>query len=71
VSGFDDSPAAEYAHPSLTTVHQPIYEIGRRLVNMLIRLIEGEPPDKTQVMLPTMLVVRASSGGVREQERTI
>jgi LacI family transcriptional regulator len=65
VAGFDDIMAAEYAFPPLTTIHQPIYEIGQRLVSLLISLISGEPSPETQVLLPTKLVVRASSGIVR------
>ena len=62
ITGFDDLPAAEYAHPALTTIHQPIYEIGQRLAHMLIGLIEGEAPLETQIMLPARLIVRDSSG---------
>lgn len=62
VAGFDDIPAAEYAYPSLTTVHQPIYEIGQRLVKILIGIIVGTPPPETRVLLPTKVIVRASSG---------
>jgi len=65
VAGFDDIPAAEYAHPPLTTIHQPIYEIGQRLARMLIDLIKGQPPAETQVVLPPTLVIRASSGSRR------
>jgi LacI family transcriptional regulator len=63
VTGFDDIPAAEYAFPSLTTVHQPIYEIGWKLVEMLLRLIAGESlaEAESQVLVPTELVVRESS----------
>ena len=67
VAGFDDTPAAEYAYPPLTTVHQPIYEIGQRLVKMLIGIITGTPPPETQVLLPCKLIVRASSGFARER----
>jgi LacI family transcriptional regulator len=62
IAGFDDIPAAEYAYPPLTTVHQPIYEIGQRLVKLLINIISGTPTQETQVVLPAKLVVRASSG---------
>jgi len=68
VAGFDDIPAAEYAYPSLTTVNQPIYEIGQRLVKMLIAIIERTPQQETQVLLPCKLIVRASSGYARRGE---
>jgi LacI family transcriptional regulator len=62
VAGFDDIPSAEYSYPTLTTVHQPIYEIGQRLVKMLLDIVAGRPLDQTQVILPCTLVVRESSG---------
>lgn len=62
VVGFDDLFDAEYAHPPLTTVRQPIYEIGRRLVDLLIGIIQGHPPQETQILLPTELIVRESCG---------
>ncbi|MBL8116995.1 MAG: LacI family DNA-binding transcriptional regulator [Anaerolineae bacterium] len=65
VSGYDDIPAAEYANPPLTTVHTPIYEIGQRLVRMLIALIDDQALDETQILLPGALIVRESSGGQR------
>jgi LacI family transcriptional regulator len=64
VAGFDDIPAAEYANPPLTTVHQPIYEIGQRLARMLIGLIQGQPPAESQLVLTPALVIRESSGSV-------
>ncbi len=66
ITGFDDIPVAEYARPPLTTVHQPIYEIGRRLADLLSSIVTGEPPEQTQMLLSSNLVVRASSGPRRE-----
>ena len=62
VAGFDDIPLAEHMHPSLTTVHQPIHEIGRRTCAMLIDLINGRIPKKEHILLIPELIVRASSG---------
>jgi LacI family transcriptional regulator len=62
VTGFDDIPLAEHAHPSLTTVRQPIYDIGRRTCDMLVRLIRGESLAERHVLLQPELVVRESSG---------
>jgi LacI family transcriptional regulator len=64
VTGFDGIPAAEYSHPPLTTLHQPIYEIGRRLVALLNHLILGSTPEaaQTQSLLSSTLIVRASTG---------
>jgi len=62
VVGFDDIPLAEHSHPPLTTVHQPIYDIGRMICRTLIQLIQNENPVQRQVMLGPTLVVRESSG---------
>ncbi len=62
VAGFDDIPMAETAHPPLTTVHQPIYQIGRMITEMLIRIIRGEPVESTQIILQPQLIVRRSCG---------
>ena len=64
VVGFDDIPEATRCTPMLTTVEQPIREMGRRAVELLIGLIRGESePESTHIMLPTWLVVRASTAG--------
>lgn len=62
VVGFDDLPIAEHANPSLTTVRQPIYDIGRRLVELLLPIVAGHMPQETQILLPTELVIRESCG---------
>jgi len=62
VIGFDNIPSAAYCQPPLTTIRQPIYEIGTRLSRMLIQIIEGRDPDERQVVLPPALVVRESCG---------
>ncbi len=65
VTGFDDIPMAEHAHPPLTTVHQPIYQIGKMVCEMLIRLVQGETLSPSQVILEPKLVVRQSCGSPR------
>lgn len=62
VVGFDDIPPAEHAHPPLTTVHQPIYEIATMVANMLIRLIEGMALDERHVLIEPELIIRQSTG---------
>jgi LacI family transcriptional regulator len=62
IAGFDDIPAAEYSHPPLTTVRQPIYEIGQRLVDLLNILIAGAPQQDSQILILGELVIRASTG---------
>jgi len=64
VVGFDDIPLAEHAHPPLTTVRQPVYEIGRRVCRMLVRVLSGEPleVDEFQVLFEPQLTIRDSTG---------
>jgi len=62
VAGFDDLPQAAYAHPSLTTVSQPIFEMGRRAIQMLVAQLEGENLEGRYDRLPCRLVVRESGG---------
>lgn len=61
VVGFDNVPESALAEPSLTTVEQPIHEMGRRAIDLLIKLIRGEPVEATHVRLTTRLVVRQST----------
>ena len=63
VTGFDDIPAAEHITPPLTSVHQPLETIGKRLMEMLLDILHGPPPETKQVLIKPQLVVRASSGG--------
>jgi LacI family transcriptional regulator len=60
ITGFDDTPLAEHTHPPLTTVHQPIYKIGRMVCEMLIKRIQGETPKPAHILLQPSLVIRQS-----------
>lgn len=60
VVGFDDVLVAPRLTPALTTVHQPLFEMGRVATNMVLRLVSGESLDSTRVELPTTLTKRAS-----------
>lgn len=62
IGGFDDIPLAAYVSPPLTTLHQPIYDIGRRTCAMLIEILSGKTPVNPHVLLTPSLIVRASSG---------
>jgi LacI family transcriptional regulator len=61
IVGFDDTPEAEAAHPALTTVHQPLRELGRMAVSLLVRLMDGHQVEPVHVALATRLVVRSST----------
>jgi DNA-binding LacI/PurR family transcriptional regulator len=60
VAGFDDLPAAAAAVPPLTTVRQPLLEKGWEAGRLLLEASAATEPRR--VILPTELVVRASTG---------
>lgn len=62
VTGFDDIPISEYVQPSLTTVSQPIYQIGRSACEMLIELLSTKASGRRQVLLEPTLIMRHSTG---------
>jgi LacI family transcriptional regulator len=62
VVGFDDLPVARWVSPPLTTVRQPLAEMGRAAAGMLGGLIEGEPLRSRRLELSTELITRESTG---------
>ena len=65
VVGFDDSEQAEIVSPPLTTVRQPLAEMGRMAVSLLLRLLENQRVDALRIQLATKLVVRESTAAPR------
>lgn len=61
VVGFDDSAVARQTDPPLTTVHQPLEEMGRQMARMLVTRIGGAQPTHRHLLLDTHLVVRHSA----------
>lgn len=61
VIGFDDSPSARHTDPPLTTVRQPVEEMGARTAQELVALISDPTTHRSSVVLPTELVVRESA----------
>jgi len=60
VVGFDDFEGAQYTDPPLTTVRQPVTELGRLLARQLVRLIAGEEIEDA-IILETELIIREST----------
>jgi DNA-binding LacI/PurR family transcriptional regulator len=60
IVGFDDNAGAKYTEPPLTTVRQPIFEIGRTLARQLLKLAAGKEIEPS-VVLPTELIIRESA----------
>jgi LacI family transcriptional regulator len=62
VTGFDDIDVSRAATPRLTTVRQPLQEMGRTAVTMLMRQLDGHAHEALSMELETRLVVRESTG---------
>ena len=66
VVGFDDILSAAYATPSLTTVRQPLAEMGRRGAKVLLeRIADRKKPFATDIFMESELIVRESTGPVK------
>ncbi len=60
--GYDDVPAAEYFEVPLTTVHQPMVEIGRKATEILLEKIKRGPEHQLQqIILQPRLSIRRST----------
>ena len=60
ITGFDDNLYAQLACPSLTTIHQDIFQRGTIAAEYLFKMIDGWNPKTTNLSLPVRLVVRDS-----------
>jgi LacI family transcriptional regulator len=65
VVGFDDVELATIVSPALTTVRQPLAEMGRTAVSLLTRLLENQRIETLHIELATRLVVRDSTAPLR------
>ncbi|WP_435206024.1 LacI family DNA-binding transcriptional regulator [Micromonospora sp. bgisy143] len=61
VIGFDDAPVARQADPPLTSVFQPVEEMGRQMARLLVARIRGDDLPAPHILLDTQLVHRASA----------
>ncbi|SCF17639.1 transcriptional regulator, LacI family [Micromonospora coriariae] len=62
VVGFDDLPLAGHTHPPLSSVRQPLREMGAAAARTLIAHLAGTPLPDTPTVIPTDFTVRASTG---------
>jgi DNA-binding LacI/PurR family transcriptional regulator len=60
VVGYDDIPAAEYCDPPLTTIRQPMQEVGKVATKLLIQAIEQPGMEQGEVLLKGELIQRRS-----------
>jgi len=65
VVGFDDLPEVRWSSPPLTTVRQPLAEMGRLAARTVLRLAQGERIPSPRVELATELIVRDSTTHLR------
>jgi len=61
--GFDDLPGSAYTTPPLTTIRQPLYDMGKIATNALLTLINGDPV--LAQIPPLELVVRETTRRIR------
>jgi LacI family repressor for deo operon, udp, cdd, tsx, nupC, and nupG len=66
VVGFDDIRFARHVDPPLTTIAQPMRDIGHGTVRLLLEILGGRTSPPESVTLPHTLVVRASTAPPRE-----
>lgn len=58
IVGYDDIPVAAYCHPPLTTIRQPMIEVGQLAARLLIQLVENPETERREVLLKPELVKR-------------
>lgn len=61
IIGFDDVPQAALVRPALTTVRQPLEQMGRVATQMLVDLLKNPGEKTNRIELPTELIVRGST----------
>jgi LacI family transcriptional regulator len=67
IIGFDDTPQASLVYPKLTTVRQPLEQMGQVAVKMLLEQIENHSHPPQRITLATQLVIRDSCGPCRPE----
>lgn len=65
VMGFDDVPQAAFQTPSLTTIRQPLHEMGKLAAELLLQRLHSQTQIPPEVAVKPQLVVRESTGPVR------
>jgi len=61
VTGYDDTAVAQFLHPPLTSVRQPIAAVAREIVRLLLGELRHEPAEQRGILLNPELIVRQSS----------
>ncbi|MGO1412677.1 MAG: LacI family DNA-binding transcriptional regulator [Microbacterium sp.] len=61
VTGFDDTPQAQWTTPELSTVHQHLDDMGRVAVQTVLAMADGRPPASRHLELATSLTIRSTT----------
>ena len=69
VTGFDNVELARQVWPPLTTMHPPTDDVARLAVDLLVRLLQGEPVDQTHYTFQSKLILRGSTGPPRDENK--
>ena len=62
ISGFNNYYISEWVKPSITTVAQPMYDIGAVSARMLIKMINNEELTSRNIIIPHEIIERESTG---------
>lgn len=69
IAGFDGLSDALHSDPPLTTIEQSVYDVARLLVKILLAEITGEPIAEKHVKIQPKLVIRESTGAIKNDNR--
>lgn len=61
ITGFDNTPLVQYLNPGLTSLRQPVTQIGQKTVGLLTALLKGDRPERSEILLKPELIIRQSS----------
>lgn len=62
ICGHDDLDISKRVYPGITTVHQPSEMLVEQAARLLIAILKGNQPEQTQILIPSKLVLRKSTG---------
>ncbi|MFP3419304.1 LacI family DNA-binding transcriptional regulator [Bacillus sp. SIMBA_154] len=67
IIGFDDIPQSELLFPSLSTIRQPAYDMGKEAAKLLIKFIQKQPIDQPVIQMPVSFIERETTRKVDSQ----
>lgn len=65
IIGFDDIPMSRLLFPPLSTIRQPVYEMGKQAAQLLLKLIKKEPVTDRNIQLPVVFIERDTTRKVK------